>query len=213
MCFSDQSLRPIPRPAAACLCGLYRASGSCGMRDWKEVSRRGHTVLTKEHAAKFQEIEAQPISDRYHPSKTQTQLFDPATITDDCLKRIYKCCQLFDNLQLNISSLQEEQERELSPEIEQVRQVQRAQHGKPHPHNLHPDVERFALQGIFAPGSSAYMRAFESLKDSSAKNAFPLSQLTGRKTALFATSDFVKTVKQIGGNNPQQSDLFFRPVQ
>ncbi|KAF7189675.1 hypothetical protein HII31_08995, partial [Pseudocercospora fuligena] len=179
---------------------------------WKAVRRNGKTDLTQKHAEKFLEQEAQTLDDRYRPRQSSNQPTHLSDSKDLSLRRIADRCLEFSDLQFNSSTLQEEQERELSPEIEQERQVQRAPPAKPAPHSLHPDVRSFVNTGQLVSGSNAYMPAFETLLDSSAAEGlgFALSQLAGGRH-LMATADFARTVEKSG--NSYISDAFQRPVQ
>lgn len=179
---------------------------------WQQVRHEGRTTLTKDHAEEFQEVEAQAIDDRYHPRHAQRlPTSHPASSSNSCLQRIYERCEKFDDLQFNSSTLQEEQERELSPEVEQERQIQRAAPAKPLSHSMHRDVKMFADSGTFIADSEAYMPAFHALQDSSAAKTFPIAQLVG-DGKLFVTADFAKTVEQTGGAS-YSSDGFQRSVQ
>lgn len=178
---------------------------------WQQVRQDGHTLLSKGHAEKFQEKEAQSLDDRFRPRLAQSQPLHLTNTSDADLGRIAERCQQFDELQFNSSTLQEEQERELSPEIEQEREVQKAPPAKPTRHVLHEDVRKFAMEGVFISNSKAYMPAFEALKDSSAAKNFSVCQLAGAGR-LFVTADFAKTV--IPSNRSSYlSDAFQRPVQ
>jgi hypothetical protein len=181
---------------------------------WQQVHHNGETILSKSHAEKFQEDEAQSIDDRYrpHPRSLQNQpLFATVSATNPTIQLISERCEEFDDLQFRSSTLQEEQERELSPEVEQERQIQRAAPAKPLQHTMHVDVEAFADTGNFNSESEAFMPAFQALQNSSAANAFPIGQLVG-DGKLFVTADFAKTVEQTGGAS-YLSDGFQRPVQ
>lgn len=178
---------------------------------WQQIRQDGHTLLSKEHAEKFQEKEAQSLDDRFRPRQTQSQPLHLVNASDADLHRIAERCQQFDGLQLNSRTLQEEQERELSPEIEQERQVQRAPPAAPAPHRLHEDVRKFALNGVFIRDCTAYMPAFNALDDSSAAKDFWVLQLAG-EGRLLVTADFAKTVKP-PNRSSYLSDAFQRPVQ
>lgn len=178
---------------------------------WQQIRKDGRTLLSTEHAEKFQEKEAQTLDDRFRPRQTHSQPLQLANGSDADLHRIAERCRQFDGLQFNSSTLQEEQERELSPEIEQERQVQRAPAAAPAPHRLHEDVRAFAIDGVFSSKSIAYMPAFEALKDSSAAGDFSVQQLAG-ESRLLVTADFVKTVMP-SGRSSYISDAFQRPVQ
>ncbi|OQN95283.1 hypothetical protein B0A48_18754 [Cryoendolithus antarcticus] len=178
---------------------------------WAEVAKNGRTSLSRRQAEKFLEDEAQSLDNRYRPRQKQSQMSSLATSTVPGLQRIFDRCQQFGNLEFNSSSLQEEQERELSPEIEQERQVQRAPPAQPVLNSLHQDVRLFAMTGMVATDSKAYMPAFEALYDCSAAGDFSLSQLTADRK-LFVTTDFVRTINS-SGDGSYVSDAFQRPVQ
>lgn len=178
---------------------------------WKQVCQDGRTLLSKEHAENFQEKEAQSLDDRFRPCQVHSQPLHLADNSDANLLRIAERCQQFEELQFNSSTLQEEQERELSPEIEQERQVQKAPAASPAPHKLHEHIRKFAIDGVFTSDSEAYMPAFEALKDSSAASDFSVQQLAG-EGRLLVTMDFAKTVKPFSRSS-YLSDAFQRPVQ
>ena len=180
---------------------------------WSQIRQNGHTILDRAHAEKFLEDEAQSVGDRYRPrqAQNQPQLFHTDTaISDSRLTRIIERCAEFENLQINSSTLQEEQERELSPETEQERQVQRAAPAKPGVHFLHPDVLSFANNGVVKAASQAYMPAFSALSKTSPAAMFATSQLVGDRK-LLATVDFINTVEGLGAQDV--TDSFQRPVQ
>lgn len=164
-----------------------------------------------DHAKQFQEDEAQSLDERFRPRQVSSQPTHLTNASDPDLQRIAERCQQFDELQFNSSTLQEEQERELSPEIEQERQVQRAPPAEAAVHSLHKDVRSFARQGAYIANSEAYMPAFEALKDSSVASGFSVQQLAGDHR-LLVTADFVKTIKPSKASS-YLSDAFQRPVQ
>jgi hypothetical protein len=181
-------------------------------RLWQQVRQDGCTTLTKDHSEKFQEKEAQAIEDRYRPRQAQgLPMAATESPSNPRLQLISKRCEQFDDLRFNCSTLQEEQERELSPEVEQERQIQRAAPADPLPHTMHTDVEMFADTGTFTSDSEAYMPAFKALQASSAAKCLPIAQLVG-DGKLFVTADFAKTVERLGGAS-YLSDGFQRSVQ
>jgi len=177
---------------------------------WKAAQRSGETILTKDEAAKFLEDEAQSIAGRYRPRQTRNDLFHLSDITNVSLERIATRCRKFNDLPFGSSALQEEQERELSPEVEQERQVQRAPPATPAMHNLHPDVERFIMTGEIIVGSTAYGPGFSTLTETNTWKSFQISWLRGGQH-LLATADFSKTVERVGASF--ELDNFLRPVQ
>ncbi|TKA23809.1 hypothetical protein B0A54_17893 [Friedmanniomyces endolithicus] len=92
---------------------------------WEQAQDNdGHTSLSQQTAKAFLENEAQTLEDRYRPSVDPAgSLLTKSDHTD--IKRIEQRCLDFENLSFSSTALQEEQERELSPEIEQERQKPR----------------------------------------------------------------------------------------
>ncbi|KAI1307733.1 hypothetical protein F5Y03DRAFT_114674 [Xylaria venustula] len=193
---------------------LWAAQGdrfSCHDNLWKSAQTNGVTSMSNAHAEKFLEDEAQSIVVRYRPrlaaetSKINKLLHSKGPRTEEIIARYNQ----FDDLNFNSSTLQEEQERELSPEIEQERQVQRPPPAQPADHFLHHEVEAFITTGDLNPISTAYMPAFDALLDTNAAKTFNVSQLNSGK--LFVTKDFARTVRVSG--NMHRSDQFQRHVQ
>ena len=177
---------------------------------WKGMKKNSETSLSKVLAEELLEEEAQSIEYRYSPLEAEDHPSQPLNTTDPDLELIADRCREFGNLQHNASTLQEEQERELSPETEQERQVQRAPPAEPARHALQKDVENFALLGQIKKESRAYMPAFESLRETSASSEISLHQLVGKRN-LLVTADFATTVKKTGISF--LSDAFQRNVQ
>ncbi|KAF2170452.1 hypothetical protein M409DRAFT_51492 [Zasmidium cellare ATCC 36951] len=179
---------------------------------WQEVQdETGGTTMTAQHASSFLEDEAQTLQDRYLPQRAHARLSQLKSKDDSRCQEILKSCRVVDGLRFDASTLQEEQERELSPEIEQESQVQRAPPAKPMKHKLHPDVEKFAMTGQLVAGSQAYKPAFSTLKDTTAGEHFAVGHFRGNGR-LLATTDFSETVQR-GGGASFRSDAFLRSVQ
>ena len=178
---------------------------------WKSMQNdAGETSLSRDNAELLLEEEAQSLEHRYRPHQGEGLSDRLSRSSDADLKRIHDRCQKFDGLTFNASTLQEEQERELSPEIEEERQVQKAPAASPARHELHQDVVAFATSGAIKQGSSAYMPAFESLSETSAASEINVRQLVGKRN-LFVTTDFARTVVKSGKRFV--SDTFQRHVQ
>ncbi|KAI1756223.1 hypothetical protein F4782DRAFT_526779 [Xylaria castorea] len=142
-------------------------------------------VLTRQLAENFLENEAMSLEDRYRPLQDQ----EDAHESDDAITRR---CQQFNHLELMATVLQEEQERELAPEIEQERQNERPQPADPEQHSVHKDIRRFTLTGRIVNSSEAYMDAFVSLQGTSAASLFDVSKF---RPGLLVSADFARTVK------------------
>ncbi|KAI0547073.1 hypothetical protein F4679DRAFT_598040 [Xylaria curta] len=179
-------------------------------RLWKSAQADRVTSMSNTSAEQFLENEAQSIETRYRPSPEKTTPM--ANLLDTGAQRLNEIrerCSEFEHLNFSSSTLEEEQERELSPEIEQERQVQRPDPARPADHFLHPDIRSFVETGSVIPTSTAYVPAFHALRSTSAAAYFEPSQLSSGK--LFVTNDFAQTVNssKIG----YISDSYQRPVQ
>ena len=115
-------------------------------------------------------------------------------------------CQEFELVTFESATFQEEQERELSPESEQERQVERPSAQSPYQHSIHPDVRRFMKKGSLDCNSDAFQSAFEQLGKTSAVGLLDTDLWPSH---LLATADFGRTVQ-----SPKNSQLddFLRPV-
>ena len=164
-------------------------------------------LMSKDQAREFLENESQTLEERYRPT-ADINAVSTQTIENSNLSFIAERLREFDSPAFNSASLQEEQERELSPEIEKERQVQRPKPAKPVPHNLHQDLIAYVNTGMVDSNSNAYKPAFESLRSTSAATHFDVSQFP---QGLYVTADFASTV-EISGTS-YISDFYQRPVQ
>ncbi|RSL77685.1 hypothetical protein CEP52_017699 [Fusarium oligoseptatum] len=122
---------------------------------------------------------------------------------------MYELCQQFGLAELRTSSLQEEQERELSPETEQESQVERPPPAQPARHSLHADVRKFVQSGVFTGSAAAFQPAFATLHLTSAAKNFDVREFQNN---VWVTGDFSKVVKESFGSE-NYSDGFQRSVQ
>lgn len=192
---------------------LWAAQGNRFLRHeeiWESVQFDGVTNMSHTSAKQFLDKEAQSIETRYGPRPEKAASIVSLLNTEiRRLGEIKERCSEFEHLNFNSSTLEEEQERELSPEIEQERQVQRPDPARPAKHSLHPDIINFVNKGSLIPDSSAYMPAFHALRDTSAARYFKTSQLSSGN--LWVTRDFAQTVE--ASNIDHVSDSYQRPVQ
>jgi len=175
---------------------------------WAEARGSDGFNMSKAHAQKFLEEESQSLEHRYRPV---TALDVSCFVREGKSKygdMIAERCREFSNLRFDAATLQEEQERELAPEIEQERQVQKPASASPALQEVHPDMIRFVAEGIPIPDSQAYIPAFEILRNTSAAAHLDVSQFP---RDLLVTMDFDRTV-QVSGSS-YISDAFLRPVQ
>jgi hypothetical protein len=177
---------------------------------WKKMQdQHGATCLSKAGAKKLLEEDAQSLEYRYRPSHSAGKSSVLTSSTDPNMKRIHARCLEFDGLPFSAGTLQEEQERELSPEIEQERQRPRAPPGKAARHALHEDIVEFAKSGRLNSLTEAYMPAFETLASTSAGSKIALHQLAGDRK-LLASVDFATAVDPSGRS--YNTDAFQRHV-
>ncbi|KAH6974679.1 hypothetical protein EDB80DRAFT_830861 [Ilyonectria destructans] len=177
---------------------------------WDEMEARSDREGRSECAGQFKEDEAQPLDQRYNPQQAHpgiSSLLD--RIEPHAAAEFRKHCQEFGLTELRTSSLQEEQERELSPETEHERQVERPPPAEPEIHHLHEDLRSFVRNGVFSRSSSAFKPAFMALEHTSAAKNFDVSEFWDN---VWVTRDFAKTVKGSFGSN-NYADSFQRSVQ
>ena len=165
--------------------------------------------FSKDEAEKFLEEEAQSLDHRYRPhAASVTPQLSGWDVKNKNISRIIGRCLEFESLNFNSATLQEEQERELSPEIEQERQVERPASAEPKTHSIHYHVKSFVRTAMVVAHSEAFMPAFEALRSSSAAAHLGVSQFP---KDLLVTADFARTVKTSGRS--YVSDAYQRPVQ
>ncbi|KAE9371942.1 hypothetical protein N431DRAFT_456702 [Stipitochalara longipes BDJ] len=175
---------------------------------WAEVRTKSGFRMSKSQAEKFLEDESRCLEARYRPSSGVNAASFISAGDNKNLGLIVQRCRGFNNLEFNSATLQEEQERELAPEIEQERQVQKPALASPATHTIHRDLRKFVSDGIPVLTSAGYKPAFEALRDSSAAAHLDVGQFP---KDLLLTEDFHRTVK-ISGKD-YKSDSFQRPVQ
>ena len=172
-----------------------------------EAHTDGEIHISQDYAKRFLEDESQSLEKRYRPqSITDIAAFDVRQ--NKSLELIMERCREFDSLKFSSAKLQEEQERELSPEIEQERQVQKPAPSQPAVHSIHPDLIKFVSTGMLMNSSKAYKPAFEALRTTSAAVHLEVSQFAD---SVLVTADFANTVQVFGSS--YISDMYQRPVQ
>lgn len=176
---------------------------------WHQARSIDGTTMTEQDAKEFLEAEAQGIEGRYCP-RSASDVIPPPPRAGVELNQIHTRCGKFKDLNFDTSVLQEEQERELSPEVEQERQIQRPAPAKALDHRKEPHVSTLIQTGELVPGSKVFVRAFEALADTSAATHLDLPQLKGNGD-LLVTTDFINTVhkSRVG----YRSDSYQRSVQ
>ena len=181
---------------------------------WDEAATSSGIRMSQEHADNLREEEAQSIEQRYRPvirdtNKKLYSLFGEADLEGSAtLRAIQARCDEFGVSNFWSAALQEEQEKELAPEIEQERQIERPAAAQPEPHQVHADLVHFVATGKLRAESIAFMGAFAALSNTSMADSIKLRQFPDD---LLVTADFARTVKLTGKH--ACADLYQRSVQ
>ncbi|KAJ6005943.1 hypothetical protein N7451_003887 [Penicillium sp. IBT 35674x] len=170
---------------------------------------RQSEYLTSTEAEQFLEPECQTLEQRYRPGHQKKPSCEHLSSENQKLKLIWEHCRRFEGLDTGVSTLLEEQERELAPEIQSERQVQRPPGATPAPHRIHPHIASFVATGVLVTPSEAYRPAYHTLRNTSAASFLDVSQFP---SSLLATKDFSTTIKVPSGST-SIADAFQRPVR
>ncbi|KAL5118323.1 hypothetical protein ACEQ8H_003833 [Pleosporales sp. CAS-2024a] len=169
---------------------------------------------TKEQADAFLEDEAQSIETRYLPlaqGEDTLGMLKTWDLNNPNIAKIVMRCQEFEAMGFGAATLSEEQERELAPEIEEEKQIERPARLKPADHKIHRHVGHLVRTGQLIADSDGFCPAFQALSNTSAGKLFALDQFP---TDLLVTADFVRTVEASGSSGRAfVSDSYQRPVQ
>ncbi|KAL4963332.1 uncharacterized protein BDV14DRAFT_201959 [Aspergillus stella-maris] len=179
---------------------------------WDKARSDGKIQLSTSQAEGFLEPESQTLEQRYRPRSNSSVPPIIATESDRgnaTIRQILQRCSAFENINFHSTQLQEEQERQLAPEIEQERQVQRPPSVTPEKHSLHPDIRRFVFTGTLQVQSTAFIPAFQSLGKTSATKFLNPSEFP---SSLLVTADYARTVKPPQGPSSVLDD-YQRSVQ
>jgi hypothetical protein len=176
---------------------------------WNDARASGRIFMSPEQARRFLEDEAQSLEQRYRP-----RLGGDAITTsiqgghDQTVSLIMTRCREFDSILFHSAKMNEEQERELSPEIQRERQDQRPAKAEPAEHSIHPDLRNFISTGAMATASSAFKSAFTALIKTNAATYLDVSQFPSE---LLVTTDYSNTIRPHDASS--SLDVYQRPVQ
>ena len=181
---------------------------------WSEASRNGGDGFALNIAEQLLETEAQSLQDRYGFEQRrseervllQHEKDKSLRNREEQIQAIRAKCREFEVVSFNSAILQEEQERELSPENEQERQIERPLAMTPNRHSVHRDVKKFIQRGILDCRSKAFQSAFELFGQTSAGEYLELGLWPAH---VRITTDFARTVQV---PEKQLLDSFLRPV-
>ncbi|KJY02038.1 hypothetical protein TI39_contig263g00006 [Zymoseptoria brevis] len=178
---------------------------------WKQIRAVGSFFPSQQVAKKFLEPEALTLERRYAPrSERKTALTKLAEHSDKSFNEISARCRTFNDVKFREKRLQEEQERELSPEVVAEPIIQRVAAAVAAKHSLHKDLVTFVDTGVIKAGSSAYFPAFDSLATTTAALKFDVQQLRA-PAFIYATADFATTVEK--DESGSSSDAYQRTPQ
>ncbi|VTO88436.1 unnamed protein product [Fusarium graminearum] len=176
---------------------------------WDELNASDDRPSRLASAQSFKEEEALSLDRRYSPQQSHPDISSLDRFGSRYGAMMYELCQQFGLSELRTSSLQEEQERELSPEAEQESQVERPPPAQAARHSLHPDVCKFVQSGVFTRRTEAFQPAFATLHLTSAAKTFDVREFQDN---VWATKDFSKVVEE-SLDSEDYSDGFQRSVQ
>lgn len=121
----------------------------------------------------------------------------------DGVQEIARHVAKFGKLDTNSTALQEEQERELSPEMERERQIEKPKSAIPVQHVFDQEVVRFVRTGTMRD-PSAFLPAFLILGQTTA--AVYLADLGEFPSNLLVTKDFARTIKIVNVRDNNKLD-------
>lgn len=175
---------------------------------WREAANEDLNLMSSSHAEKFLEEESQSLEQRYRP-KVHAPALQAEDANNERAQQIFQRCEDIGQLNFDETALQEEQERELAPEIEEERQTQKPPPAEAARHTLHPDLQVFVRTGVVPEGSPAFMPAFSALRETTAAKRFDVGQFS---KDVLVTRDFATTLRN-ASNTRFISDAYQRPVQ
>ncbi|RHZ68728.1 hypothetical protein CDV55_106064 [Aspergillus turcosus] len=167
------------------------------------------SVTPQEAIQHIQEPEAQTLSELYAPwDGPRVSPLDGHLNQDDIIiQELLRVWRGSGQGSRRGAQLHEEQERQISHEVQREQQVCRPPGIPPAPHHLHEDVRYFATNGRFSRDCSSAVRpAFETFRQTLAGRFDFLVSLAPN---LDATEDFIRTVKETADIS---NDEFLKPV-
>lgn len=174
---------------------------------WREAISGDKTIMTAPQAVKFLEDESISLEERYRPRVGAIES-DKEHENNEREQQISQRCEEVGSLQFDQAALQEEQERELAPEIEEERQTERPPPANAAEHAVHPDLECFVATGELPAASSAFIPAFQTLRETAAAKHLDVDEFP---KDILVTRDFAATVAEMTKTH-FNSDAYQRPV-
>lgn len=174
---------------------------------WREAGNGDARLMTASQAARFLEDESPSLEQRYRP-QFRAAGARAEHANGEREQQISQRWKEIDSLQIDQATLQEEQERELAPEIEEERQTERPPPAEAAKHTVHPDLATFVLTGLIPAASTAFIPAFQTLQETTAAKHLNVDNFP---KDILVTRDFAITVKEKSRAH-FNSDAYQRPV-
>lgn len=159
---------------------------------------------TRKLAASWLQPESRTLEDMYGPSTTSQGSDAMPTVNQAAidLVNIRARCEMLGVPPLLDTGMGEEQEREVSHEIERERQVERPPKSSPAKHTLHPHVKEFVKTSRIPTRSKGFIPVFRALCDGPNQQEWPPD--------LLASKDFFNTIQN--QNLTGSANQYLRPV-
>ena len=153
---------------------------------WDSARTDDSFDMTHDGAEKFLEDEAMSLERRYSPVVPKRANPDSSTCC------IYGRLTKFTEAVVLSESLQGEQEREVAPEVEEERHMERPSSAKAEQHKIHGDVRSFVNTGVLPSHSPAFLPAFDILRTTTAARFYDSGSYP---EGILVTRDFARTIK------------------
>ncbi|KAI9166341.1 BTB and MATH domain-containing protein [Paramyrothecium foliicola] len=175
---------------------------------WDHLSNNSGSATRLQCARQFMDHEGQSLDKRYRPRQAGHDISALNGVANPHAAAIFtERCYEFGLTELGDTSFNEEQERELAPELEQELQATKPPWVEPAEHQIHPGLVEFIVKGVYP--KDPLWPAFMTLNTTSAAPYLDLSEFPSH---MLVTRDFATTVNEAFGPN-NYSDAFQRPVQ
>ncbi|KFA68971.1 hypothetical protein S40285_08603 [Stachybotrys chlorohalonatus IBT 40285] len=176
-------------------------------------AEEGNALHDGHSAGKFLEDEAKSLEECCRPRTTHTLDIssDHDTFDIEITSQILQRCKQSEGLDLVSGVLQEEQEWELAPEIEEDKQLELPAPAASAHHALYPDVIAFVKTGKIkrTQGDNAFLRAFDILSETTVAKYLDLK---GLPQTIFVTQVFERTIQKASAVDSSK-DKYQRVVQ
>ena len=176
-----------------------------GKHLWENQQRRHekHQLLWREKAQSGKSLQPALAEKFLEPEcRTLMETYRPVAVREDEVSQVAE----------DEAGMDEEQERELAPEIEAEQEKEGPPPATAARHTDDEDVEVFIKDGVIRDIANGYGLAFPSLRHTRSAALFAIAAPLGKTSSLFATADFAQTIVLEGGSRNSQ-DAFLRPVQ